>query len=74
MLKTVLLVLITLSLTFSFQVGIDFNTYSATELTEAVKLFGHVDLTWAITVNSPGVTPQQWSAAFAGLNKNTVYS
>lgn len=39
-----------------FMVGVDFNTYSASELGEAIKLFGHVDFTWAITVNSPGVS------------------
>jgi hypothetical protein len=45
-----------LSVVIGFQVGVDFNTYSAQELNEAIKVFGRVDFTWAITVNSPGVS------------------
>jgi hypothetical protein len=58
----------------SYMVGVDFNTFSAAELNDAVRYFGHVDFTWAITINSPGVSAQQWSAAFAGTNKNVVFS
>lgn len=69
-----LLILGLVSLSMSFLVGVDFNTYSTEELNAAIKYFGHVDFTWAITANSPGVSANTWAQAFAATNKNVVFS
>lgn len=58
----------------AFQVGVDFNTYSAAQLNQAIKYFGRVDFTWAITVNSPGVSAQLWKQAFAATNNQVTFS
>ena len=72
--KEVILVSVCVWSISAFMVGVDFNTYSATELNEAIKYFGHVDFTWAITVNSPGVSADLWKQAFAATNKVTTFS
>jgi len=43
-------------------------------MNDAIKNFGHVDFTWAITVNSPDVSQQLWRQAFASLNNQQVFS
>ena len=58
----------------TFMVGIDFNTYTSSELTEAINSFGHIDFTWAITANSGAVSTSQWNKAFAATNNQTVFS
>lgn len=65
---------LTISSVFCFMVGVDFNTYSTDDLNSAIKYFGHTDFTWAITLNSPGVSASTWASAFAGTNKVTVFS
>lgn len=72
--KNCIVFILTITLVFGFQVGVDFNTYSAQQLNEAIKVFGHVDFTWAITVNSPGVSAQLWKEAFAATNNREVFS
>jgi hypothetical protein len=72
--KYIIFIAVCISIAVSFQVGIDFNTFSAQELTDAINHYGHVDFTWAITVNSPGVSAQLWRQAFATLNNKDVFS
>jgi hypothetical protein len=59
--------------TCAFKVGIDLNTYDSGELSRVGEL-GHVDFTWAILDNSPGVTDAQWKTAFNALNPVQIYS
>jgi len=68
MMKIVILLTFCLSISFAYQVGIDLNTFSASEINNAISHYGHVDFTWAITVNSPDVSQQLWRQAFASLN------
>lgn len=68
------LLLICIGSSFSYLVGVDFNTYSFNELNDAIKYFGHVDFTWAITVNSSGVTSQLWKQVFSSINNQMVFS
>jgi len=48
----------------SFQIIVDLNTYSASELTYATSHF-RANGTWSITVNSPGLADPIWSEALA---------
>ena len=68
MIKIILLFLACIYISVAYQVGVDLNTFSTQELNDVISQYGHVDFTWAITVNSPGVSQQLWRQAFASLN------
>jgi hypothetical protein len=69
----VILLIVLFTITNGFKVGIDLNTFDAGELSRVGEL-GHTDFTWAILVNSPGVSNAQWKAAFEALNPLQVFS
>ena len=50
-----------------FQLDVDLNTYTASELQQASQAFGAADGSWSITVNSPDTTSADWSSALAAI-------
>eukprot|EP00475_Leptophrys_vorax_P046085 TRINITY_DN976_c0_g1_i7.p1 TRINITY_DN976_c0_g1~~TRINITY_DN976_c0_g1_i7.p1 ORF type:complete len:270 (-),score=48.80 TRINITY_DN976_c0_g1_i7:51-860(-) len=68
-----LVLAVLLQLGASFKVGLDLNTFDASELSRVNEL-GHTDFTWAIMTNSPGVSDAQWRKAYDSLNAVQVFS
>jgi hypothetical protein len=58
----------------SYRIVIDLNTYDADDMAFAAAGNLACDGVWAVNVNSPGVTAQEWSAGISGVNQNYVIS
>ena len=59
---------------WSYRIVIDLNTYDSSDMAFAAA--GHLscDGVWAVNVNSPGVTPDEWAAGIKGVNAGYVIS
>lgn len=53
-----------------FQLDVDLNTYSASELHQAAQAFGAADGSWSVTVNSPDAKDSDWRSAFAAIGSH----
>lgn len=72
--KNLIIFFIGIERCISFLVGLDFNTFSASQLNDVVKYIGRVDFSWAITGNSGSVPDSVWREAFSATNRDTVFS
>ena len=60
--------------TSSYRIVIDLNTYDSSDMAFAASGQLSCDGVWAVNVNSPGVSPQEWTAGIRGVNGGYVIS
>lgn len=63
-----------LSCACSYRIVIDLNTYDNSDMAFAASGQLSCDGVWAVNVNSPGVSPAEWSAGIKGVNGGYVIS
>lgn len=60
--------------TSGYRIVVDLNTYNTHDMAYAAAGNLSCDGTWAVNVNSPGVTAAEWSAGIRGVNGGYVIS
>ena len=58
----------------SYRIVIDLNSYNSTDMAFAAAGQLSCDGVWAVNVNSPDVTPDEWAAGIKGVNGGYVIS
>lgn len=58
----------------SYRIVVDLNTYDSSDMAFAAAGQLSCDGVWAVNVNSPGVSPEEWSAGIKGVNGGYVIS
>jgi hypothetical protein len=64
----------TLASACSYRIVVDLNTYDSSDMAFAASGQLSCDGVWAVNVNSPGVSPEQWAAGIKGVNGGYVIS
>jgi hypothetical protein len=60
--------------TLSYRIVVDLNTYDSNDMAFAAAGQLSCDGVWAVNVNSPGVSPDEWAAGIQGVNGGYVIS